>query len=103
MIKQRCAPVLAAVVCCAASVHLLADDAYVGINGIWSDPTVWSTSLVPAAGENVLVTPAVGSGASNTLTLDVSASVGNLTLGATGNGTAILNLGGHTLTAAATS
>ena len=75
---------------------LRADDTYIGLNTTWSNPTAWSNTNPPIPTDNVLVLPTVPSG-TNTLSLDSDVTVGNLFLGASGNGTAILSLQNNSL------
>ena len=62
--------------------------------GLWSDPANWSTGTVPASGADVYITL----DGIYTVTLDVSAMVGNLTLGgANGQQTLQVNSGSLTV------
>lgn len=72
------------------------------VNGNWTDGTKWSTGMVPAAGDDVIIN---ASGASYTVTLNALVSIVSLTLGAT-SGAEIQTLsivGGGTLLPSSTS
>ena len=78
-----------------------ADDTYIGLNTTWSNPAAWSNNAPPTSTDNVFITPALNSGDTNTLTLDTSPTIANLTLG-TPTGTTTLTLANNSLTASTT-
>ncbi|MGN6367590.1 MAG: beta strand repeat-containing protein [Phycisphaerae bacterium] len=102
--SHRCILAMATAVVLAAGMNSarsdtgITDDNYIGWNTTWSDPTAWSKGMPPTFMDNVLILPTVYGG-TNTLTLDTSAQVNNVILGANGGGTATLALQGGPLSA----
>ncbi len=88
---RHVAVAITAAVLTATAANSRADDTYIGFNTNWSNPAAWSNGAPPQTGENVLILPAVFSG-TNTLTLDTTAVVNNVILGANGGGTTTLAL-----------
>lgn len=106
--SHRCVLAIATAVALAAGMNSarsdtgITDDNYIGWNTTWSDPTAWSKGMPPTFMDNVLILPTVYGG-TNTLTLDTSAQVNNVILGANGGGTATLALQGGPFSASSIS
>ncbi|HYV32029.1 MAG TPA: hypothetical protein VEO53_13110, partial [Candidatus Binatia bacterium] len=68
--------------------------------GFWNTPANWSPNRVPGASDTAVITIGGVSNQPLLVTLDVSPTVGGLTLGATGNcgGGQVLRINGQTLT-----
>ena len=81
---------------------LRADDAYIGHLTTWSNPAAWSNNAPPTSTDNVFITPSLDPSEIDDLTLDTTATIANLTLGAAPDGIAVLNLNANSLTATST-